>query len=62
MIDRIKASAYFQPIKGQIDALLRPETFVGRAPAQVQQFVEQEVRPALAKYQQFMTEGAEVRI
>jgi adenylosuccinate lyase len=35
LIDRIKRSEYFQPIHAQLDALLDPSTFVGRAPEQV---------------------------
>jgi adenylosuccinate lyase len=38
LIDRIKRSEYFQPIHAQLDALLDPSTFVGRAPEQVRFF------------------------
>ena len=38
----------FDPIKGQLDALLDPKTFVGRAPEQVDKFLADWVRPALA--------------
>lgn len=62
LIDRIRGAEYFQPIKDQIDALLKPETFVGRAPNQVLQFVQKEVEPALEKYQRWMGVKAEVHI
>lgn len=62
LMDRIKAAEYFQPIRDQIDDLLKAETFVGRAPNQVLQFVRQEVEPALAKYQQSLHLKAEVHI
>ncbi|KAI2666491.1 Adenylosuccinate lyase [Labeo rohita] len=35
LIDRVKADPYFTPILGQLDALLDPKTFIGRAPQQV---------------------------
>ena len=41
LIDRVKAADYFKPIHGQLDALLDPATFVGRAPEQVDDFVKE---------------------
>lgn len=35
LIERIRKSAYFAPIHAQLDSLLDPTTFVGRAPQQV---------------------------
>lgn len=35
LVERIKASPYFSPIHNQIDDLLDPATFIGRAPQQV---------------------------
>ena len=35
LIERIKAEPYFSPILGELDSLLDPSTFVGRAPEQV---------------------------
>lgn len=35
LIDRIRADVYFSPIMNQLDALLDPTTFTGRAPDQV---------------------------
>ncbi len=50
LIDRIRRDPFFAPIHGQLDALLDPSTFTGRAAQQVDTFVETEVRPQLAKY------------
>lgn len=50
LIDRIKADDYFQPILNDLDKLLDPDTFVGRAPQQVVEFINEEVEPVLAKY------------
>lgn len=48
LVQRVKGDPYFAPIHGDIDDLLEPATFVGRAPQQVTAFLEREVLPALA--------------
>jgi adenylosuccinate lyase len=50
LIERIKKTKFFEPILDQMDALLKPETFIGRAPQQVEKFLKVEVRPAIQKY------------
>lgn len=48
LVRRIAEDSYFAPIHAELDALLEPSTFVGRAPQQVREFLADEVRPALA--------------
>ena len=36
LIERIRAEPYFSPILAELDSLLDPSTFVGRAPEQVE--------------------------
>ncbi|KAJ7657804.1 L-Aspartase-like protein [Mycena polygramma] len=48
LIERIRADEYFDPIKGELEELLRPESFIGRAPEQVDAFLAEWVTPALA--------------
>ena len=36
LIERIRADPYFKPIHDQMEELMNPSTFVGRAPLQVQ--------------------------
>lgn len=50
LVQRIRNDAYFAPIIGELDAMLDPKTFIGRAVDQVVEFVEEEVRPVLAPY------------
>jgi len=50
LIERIRADAFFAPIHASLDALLDPATFTGRAEQQVDRFLADEVRPAIAKY------------
>lgn len=47
LIERIKKNEFFRPIWGEIDVLMDPGTFVGRAPEQTVKFVEKEVKQAL---------------
>lgn len=39
LIARVREDAYFAPIHDQLDSLLNPATFVGRAPEQVDKFL-----------------------
>ena len=48
LIERVRRDPYFDPIKGELDALLDPSTFIGRAPQQVDKFRADWVAPALA--------------
>ena len=50
LIARIAADPFFAPIRARLDALLAPSTFIGRAPQQVDRFLADEVRPALAPF------------
>ncbi|QRW25111.1 adenylosuccinate lyase [Rhizoctonia solani] len=45
LIKRIKAEPFFAPIVPQLDTLLDPKTFIGRAPEQVDSFLEEWVAP-----------------
>ncbi|KAJ2136895.1 adenylosuccinase ade13, partial [Coemansia sp. RSA 788] len=50
LIERVRKCAYFAPIAGELDSLLDPSTFIGRAPVQVDRFLANFVAPALAPY------------
>lgn len=50
LVERIKRDEYFTPILGQLDKILDPKTFIGRAPQQVVEFIEEEVDPILEMY------------
>jgi adenylosuccinate lyase len=47
LIERVRKDAYFDPIKDDLDALLDPRSFIGRAPQQVDKFLKEWVGPAL---------------
>uniref|UniRef100_A0A2D4GPH8 Adenylosuccinate lyase n=1 Tax=Micrurus corallinus TaxID=54390 RepID=A0A2D4GPH8_MICCO len=54
LIARIRADPYFNPIHGQLETLLEPISFTGRASQQVTRFLNEEVKPALIPYQSKM--------
>ena len=51
LIERIRGDPYFTPILGELDSLLEPSTFIGRAPEQVDEFIKEEVEPVLQHYE-----------
>ena len=62
LIARIRSDAFYAPIVADLDALLDPKTFVGRAPEQVVSFVSREVRPALAPWADNLATKSELRV
>lgn len=62
LIQRIKNDQYFRPIVNHLDALLDPSTFIGRAPNQVTDFIEEEVKPVLEPYKMHLTGKAQVNV
>ncbi len=59
LIERIKRDDFFKPIVGELDALLDPKAFIGRAPEQVDAFLAEdgEVEMALKEYEDVLKEG-----
>jgi len=55
LIERIQKDSYFEPIWSQLDELMDPKTFVGRAPQQVDGFVRDWVEPALKPYEEALS-------
>jgi len=51
LIERIKRTPFFEPILGELEKLLDPSSFIGRAPQQVDKFIAEEVEKALQPYQ-----------
>lgn len=55
LIERIKSTKYFKPIWNDLDTLLDPKTFVGRAPQQTEKFVKNDVANALKPFEKYIT-------
>lgn len=62
LVERIEQSAYFEPIRDQLRSLLDPSTFIGRAPEQVDEFIQEEVSPILAKYGELSKVSVELKV
>ncbi|AQZ16588.1 ADE13 (YLR359W) [Zygosaccharomyces parabailii] len=51
LIQRIQDDKFFSPIHAELDTLLDPSTFVGRAPQQVEKFIDNDVKKALSPFE-----------
>ncbi|CAK8687146.1 unnamed protein product [Clavelina lepadiformis] len=49
LVDRIMGDSFFTPIHGQMQCLMDPSSFIGRASQQVTEFLEEEIKPVLLK-------------
>ena len=62
LIDRICSDESFQLDREEIQAILKPINFVGRSVEQVEEYISQEVAPALKKYREVLGERAELSV
>jgi adenylosuccinate lyase len=62
LLERIAGDPAFKAVKDEIPSLAEPARHVGRAPAQVTEFLDHEVRPVLAKHKALLGMAAEVRV
>uniref|UniRef100_H0V646 Adenylosuccinate lyase n=1 Tax=Cavia porcellus TaxID=10141 RepID=H0V646_CAVPO len=62
LIERIRADSYFSPIHSQLERLLDPSSFTGRAFQQVQRFLEEEVYPLVKPYANVMKVKVELSL
>ncbi len=62
MRDLLAQDPLFRPLAGELDAILDPENFRGRAPEQVLEFVEAEVDPLLERYADLPDGLDEIRV
>lgn len=62
LVQRIRAHDYFRPIHDRLEDLLDPRSFTGRAPEQVERFLEEEVSPALKPYADQLGGSSELKV
>ena len=62
LVARIEADSLFAPIAGDLEAILDPTTFVGRAPQQVARFCDQVTDPALAPWRDRLPTATDLRV
>ncbi|MCP3967961.1 MAG: adenylosuccinate lyase [Lentisphaerae bacterium] len=58
LLDRLKTDPHFTAIADQIDDLVNPVEFVGRAPQQVTEFLNSKINPLLERYNIELKEAA----
>merc|ERR1712227_339483 len=51
LIERIKRDDFFKPVLNQIEEILDPKTFTGRAPQQVCDYIQSDIDPILKRYE-----------
>lgn len=61
-IQQLKADEFFQPVHDKLDSILEPSNFIGRAPEQVDEFLANEVEPALEPYKDQLQETSELHV
>ncbi|KAH8382228.1 hypothetical protein KR009_002507 [Drosophila setifemur] len=62
LVERVRKDPYFSPILEQLDTILDAKTFTGRATEQVGEFVEEEVKPVLARYSEALKSVQDVKL
>ena len=62
LIDLIKQDELFKAAWDQIDDILDANNFIGRAPSQTIEFIENEIDPILKQHVELLGEKGDVRI
>ena len=60
--ERLAGDPAFEAVAGILDDLLDGRRYVGRAPEQVEEFLEAEVDPVLSKYADIARREADIRV
>ena len=60
LFERIRADAAFDVIEGDLGVFLDPKRFIGRAPSQVDEFIDGELMPAIEGIEQDEAEALRV--
>ncbi len=62
LIERVLADPAFGLTQAEVEQLLQPEDFIGRAPAQVEEFLAEIVRPVLERNRDLLGERAQLSV
>ena len=62
LIDLIIQDEMFTPVWNHLEEILDAKKFIGRAPSQVVEFIQEEIDPILEKYQEVLGEKGDVRV
>ena len=62
LLERIAADPAFGMTKEQLDAIMEPKNFVGRAPEQTDEFIKEVVNPILEENKDILGMKAEINV
>ncbi len=62
LIELIKADDAFKAVHDKLDDILDAEKFIGRAPSQVEEFIDNEIRPILDENKEKLGKQGDVRV
>ena len=62
LIELLKADPAFDAVKDLLDGILAPENFIGRATAQVEEYLRDCVAPKLDEYRELLGEKGDVQV
>ena len=62
LIDLIKQDEMFRPVWDHLDDILDGKNFIGRAPSQTVEFIEEEIDPILRRHADLLGEKGDVRL
>ena len=62
LIDLIKNDEMFKPVWDHLDDILDAKKFIGRAPSQTVEFIQNEIDPILSKHADWLGEKGDVRV
>jgi adenylosuccinate lyase len=62
LIELIKADKMFAPVHDKLDEILDAKKFIGRAPAQTVEFIENEVNPILKENSAVLGQKGDVKV
>jgi adenylosuccinate lyase len=62
LVRRIREDEAFAAVRDDLDEILDAKAFVGRAPAQVNEFLGERVEPVLERYRDRLGKEGEVRV
>ena len=62
LLERIAADEAFGVTLEELVSIISPEKYVGRAPQQTEEFLNEVVKPVLSRYEDIVTEQAEINV
>lgn len=62
LIELIKADDLFKPVHNKLDSILSAEKFIGRAPSQTVEFIENEINPILIENENVLGKKGDIKI